>query len=361
MAEEDFSTDSWFTIAGSDNDVVLSSRARLARNLANFPFPSKMQEGECERVQSIVFDAFNHIPDSEIYRTSSVENIDPVGIKLLEERGVLEVPHPAKIGLVYRSDGKVSCTVNHIDHVRIASFVSGFDFDRAFVLAHQVDEALQEKVQFAASYDFGYLTARPMSSGSGMRLSVRVHLPSLSLLNRIAAVSKELSSRGISFTSCFGSGSNSAALGFFYQISTNTSSSGTEFDQIADIASEVKKLIAQERLAREDLLKEKETEVKNLVLRALGLSRYSFLLPLRESIELIGSIKLGKELNLLSGIEDSVLHSLLYRLQDGNLTYLMNENTFAFEKDIEANSYKKHERLRAFVLGQALDEIIVNN
>lgn len=353
--------DSWYSAGGAECDVVLSTRVRLARNLANFPFPAKLRESDGERIQSIVTDAFNHLEDAGSYHISSLDGVNPLAIRIFQERGLLKPDYSEKeCGIVLCNDGKISCTINTLDHIRIASFSPGFDFDSAFSRAHEVDEGLQRSIQFAASYDFGYLTSSVMDCGSGLKLSVRVHLPALSLLGRIASLSRELCAKGLGFSASYGSGSQGSSLGAFYQLYSMNSTAGTEFDQVATLAGACKKLVEAERAARDECMKNRLSEVRNIMYRSVALARYSMFVPLRESIELISGVKFGKEMGFLAGIEDSTIHGLLYNVQEAHLEYMRKSGDFKFEKDIASDDAKKIERLRALILQENFEDIVLS-
>ena len=352
--------DAWYTYAGTDEDVVLSSQVRLSRNLANFPFTSRMVPSDSSRVQAIVFDAFNHFENADEFHAVDLKHLDQMGTKILEERGVLDGASGENSGIILRSDGRVSCAVNVVDHVRINSFTTGLDLDKVVLLARGVDDSLQKRIQFAASYDFGYLTASLMDSGSGMKLTMCMHLPCLSLLGRIASVSQKFASKGISFTACYGSGTHGSALGWFYQISSNNSSVGTEFDQLASVVSCAKQLVEMERSAREECKKTMLSTVKNIMYRSVALARYSMFVSGRETVDLVGGVKLGKDMDLMTGIDDASLHALLFRLQEGHLEYVLKNGNFNFEKDIASDTVKKVERLRALSLQECFEDIILS-
>ncbi|MFA6937057.1 MAG: hypothetical protein WCQ67_02370 [Treponema sp.] len=351
------STGAWYSCSGKDDDVILSTRIRLARNLADFPFPPKLQESDSIRIQEIAFDVFNHFENSEKYQAVSVEKLDPLGSRILQERGIIDSTEGKNLGIVMRTDGKVSCTVNVVDHVRISSFVSGFDVDGALKLCREVDEEMQKKIQFAASYDFGYLTTSVKDAGSGMKISFRVHLPSLSALGKIESIATEMSKKNISFSASYGAGEIGSSLGSYYQISTVNCFTGNEFDQIAEITSEVEKIVELERSARSKCNEQMPTNARNQIYRSFGVSQFSKFLTLRESIDLIGGIKWGKDLQLLTGIEYSELHALLYRIQEAHLQFAIKNGNFNFEEDIADNTERKVCRLRALVLQESFEDI----
>ena len=123
----------WYSYTGRDGDVVVSTRVRLARNLADFLFPSAEKKDESERVQTLVFDAFSRFENPDDYHLVTTETLDALGKKILEERGVLDGSGAS--GIVMKGDGRLSCRVNSTDHVRIASFEPGLNCARASMSA----------------------------------------------------------------------------------------------------------------------------------------------------------------------------------------------------------------------------------
>ncbi|MBQ5400213.1 MAG: hypothetical protein IIU15_03165 [Treponema sp.] len=362
--------DAWYAYDGTDSDVFLSSTVCLARNLANFPFPSQLRGTDSERIQSLVFDAFNSLPDGENYQAISVNRLDPLGAKILCEREILEESaSEKKSGVIVRTDGKVTCSVNVTDHVRISSFAPGFDFNSPMTLAGTVDRGLQTKLQFAASYDFGYLTSIVDEAGSGIKFCVRMHLPSLTFLGKIPSLAAHYNDSGLSFSASFGSGGadvvggfgvNVGSLGSFYDLKTANSLSGTEFDQMANIVSVATKFRDMERSAREECKKNMDSSVRNVAFRSVSLARSSVFINLREAIVLVSGAKWGLDTGVLEGVDDTTMRALLYRIQEGHLEYVLKNGNFAFEKDIKNDSQKKIERLRAVIIQEAFENIKVS-
>ncbi|MBQ6781123.1 MAG: hypothetical protein IJP62_07790 [Treponema sp.] len=353
-------TDAWYAYDGPENDVVLSTRVRLARNLANFPFPSNCKGDDAERIQTLVFDSFAHGENPDCFQALATSDLDELGTKILIERGVLDgnaKKNPGG-GIIMRTDGKIACTVNDIDHVRISAFVPGLDGDTAYSLCRELDEALQRTVQFAASYDFGFLTAGIADSGSGMKVSVRLHLPSVSFTGGIAECFKILAEKGIDISACFGSGQGKgASLGSYYQVSTRNAGVGTEFDQMASLVAAVKYLAEYERRIREDCVQHRFTELQDSVFRAYSTAKFSLLMPQREAVDIIARIKWGKDAGLLSGIDDTALCALLYRIQEGHLQFILKNGTFHFSEDIAQNSQLQADRLRAVIMQETFEHL----
>ncbi|MCI1209064.1 MAG: hypothetical protein LKF96_06445 [Treponema sp.] len=346
----------WYASPGQFNDVILSTRARLVRNLANFPFPEDFRDDDSERVQTLVFDSFSHCSTPENFQAVSTENLDPLGLKILSERGITDTN--GGTGIILRADGKVSCTVNSRDHLRISAFIPGLDCNGAYAMCRSVDEELQQSMQFAASYDFGYLTSSLDDAGSGLKLSMRVHLPSLSFLNRIEPLINFAASKGLSVSAAFGAGDRpGTSLGQYYQISTVSAMTGNELDQITTITAMGKYLYETETAAREECRKNESTSLWDRISRSYAASRFGKLLPLREAVEIVSGVKWGLDLGYLSGTSDADLFALLYRIQEGHLEFVLKNGTFSFEKDIEKQKDLRVMRLRALITQESLSTI----
>lgn len=353
-------TDAWYAAAGPENDVVLSTRVRLARNLANFPFPPHAVQDDAERVRALVFDSFAHGESPDAFQAISADDLDELGARILGERGVLDDGGKKMpgCGIVMRTDGRVACTVNAGDHVRISAFVPGLDGDAAYDMCRRLDESLQKTLQFAASYDFGFLTSSVLDCGSGMKVSVRVHLPAISFAGKLHDCVASLEEKGVGVSACFGAGQgNGTSLGAYYQVATRQSAVGSEFDQMAAIVSAVRYVTEYERRERTAVMHDRPTEMQDAVYRAYAAMKFSSLMTLRESVDIIGKLKWGIDAGMAGGIADSDLCALLYRIQDGHLQFVLKNGSFHFPSDIAHDKALQVERLRAVMLQEAFERL----
>ncbi len=353
-------TDAWYAAAGPENDVVLSTRVRLARNLANFPFPPHAVQDDAERVRALVFDSFAHGESPDAFQAIAADDLDELGARILGERGVLDNGGKKMpgCGIVMRTDGRVACTVNAGDHVRISAFVPGLDGDAAYDMCRRLDESLQKTLQFAASYDFGFLTSSVLDCGSGMKVSVRVHLPAISFAGKLHDCVASLEEKGVGVSACFGAGQgNGTSLGAYYQVATRLSAVGSEFDQMAAIVSAVRYVTEYERRERTAVMHDRPTEMQDAVYRAYAAMKFSSLMTLRESVDIIGKLKWGIDAGMAGGIADSDLCALLYRIQDGHLQFVLKNGSFHFPSDIAHDKALQVERLRAVMLQEAFERL----
>lgn len=361
--DEEKSSNAWYSYSGPENDVILSTRVRLARNLASFPFPKKFKDDDAERIRSLVFDSFAHCENPDRYTGVAADELDTVGAQILDERGIFEkaASRINGTGIIIRTDGKISCAINDIDHVRIASFVPGLDCEKAFTLCREVDDELQNTLQFAASYDLGFLNSSLVDTGSGMKASCRMHLPCLSFSGKLKDMLSAASEKRISVRDSFGIGNiQGSSLGFYYQVSSMNSGTGNEVDQLANVVSFVKYLAENERREREFVLRNRQTELRDRIYRAYAKVKFASLMNMREAIEVVSDIKWGKNLGFYSDVSDTDLCALLYRIQDGHLKFVLRDKRFNFPKDIEENTELKIENLRALILQEAFEKLKVN-
>ncbi len=359
------SSQEWYTKQGPDNDVVLSTRIRISRNLADFPFPQKFKNDDSVRVQTLVFDSILKNDKSSAYQTLAVASLNNLGAQMLLERGLIEhsTLNSPGAGIVMKLSGEgansgLVCTINDIDHVRISCFVPGLDCNSAYKECEKMDEILQKGLQFAASYDFGYLTSCIKDSGSGMKISCRVHLPSIAFLNEIPKLFESLYSKGIVAEPAFGmSAEIGASIGSFYQLSSCIAGNGSELEQIANFTGNMKAVIELERKSRDTVLQKRTTEVTNQILKSYSLAKFCLLFDLRDSIKIISDIKWGKNLDLIKEIDDSELTSLIYRVQESHLKYVIKNGNYNFPMDISANEKKQVERFRSLILQDTFEHL----
>ncbi len=355
-------TGAWYSKEGKDNDVVLSSRVRLARNLVNYPFPHSFKGDDGERVCALVFDAFANIKDAEKYQNVAIRNLEPMGQHILIERGVVtsDIVSQPNSGVIVRMDGYISCTVNCVDHIRLSSFLPGFSGLEAFEVLQPLDSELQKKLQFAASKEFGFLTSNLKDCGSALKLSYVLHLPSIVNSGIFERIFKDFMSRGFNISGYYGTGGNSGtSLGSYYEISNYSCLEGNEQSQLAAVNAAVENLIEIERKKRAELADNKPTIIQDSVLRALAIIQYSSFIGNREGIDLLSRVKWGLDMKLFSGITDAEILSLLYRIQPAHLQYIIRTENLNWEKDITTQE-EKIDRLRSIVMKECLEKIKID-
>lgn len=315
----------WLRGSGPLSEIVISSRVRLARNVSEHLFLtrcSRQQRREIEhRVRDAVLDA--RLAPRVLY--VDLEEAPEIDRQLLVERHLISKPHAAAEGargVAISSDETLSIMVNEEDHLRIQVLRSGLQLEEAWEQINAVDDALDDRLEFAFHPKWGYLTACPTNVGTGIRVSVMLHLPALKLTGEIEKVFRAAKDLKLAVRGLYGEGTE--ATGDFYQIS-NQSTLGKDETQIIDEFKEkvIPKIIEYEQHARRALKEERLAALDDKVFRALGTLRSARLLSSEEVLFLLSHVRMGINLARLREVEVKTVNELLLTTQPAHLQRLI--------------------------------------
>lgn len=324
-----------------DNDVVISSRIRLARNLSDIPFPPVMTEDEAEKVKESVKKA---IFDSKTILSTQFSEYDMKKITPLERQSLVErhlispdLAQNTKNGsALIKNDGTVSILINEEDHLRIQTIFNGLNLREAWDLADKIDDLIEENISYAFDEKLGYLTACPTNVGTGIRASVMVHLPALTITGQIGNILNSVSKIGIAVRGMYGEGTQS--LGDIYQISNQVTLGQSEKDIIENLEGIVKQIITNERKAREDLYKKRKVQIEDRIGRSYGLLTNAKVISTQEFMRLISDVRLGAVLNIVN-LDIQKIDEITTHIQPGNLQKIIGKQLEPYERDIKRAEY----------------------
>jgi len=334
----------WLRGSGPESDIVISSRIRLARNLADFPFISRATDQDRARIEKALRDA---IPDTEngakmLY--VDVEQLGPVDRQFLVERHLISREHAESQGaraVVIDPAETLSVMINEEDHLRIQVLFSGLNLTKAWELINRVDDRIESKVTYAFHPRLGYLTACPTNVGTGMRVSVMLHLPALVLTRQIDKVFRSLQKISLAVRGLYGEGSQ--AMGDFYQISNQVTLGKSEERLIKDVVDIVPKIIEYERTARQFLIKESQENLHDRVSRAYGILRTAQTISSEETMHLLSSVRMGVNLGLIDDLEIPTINELFLKTQPAHLQKLTGAELDTADRNIErARFLRRH-------------------
>jgi protein arginine kinase len=327
---------SWMANDGENADIAMSTRIRLARNLNNFQFPYAFTEDEAMKVDkeisAVLLDKgkeldyhFTHI---DIQETPQLER------EVLVEKHLIS-PYLAKgqhSGSVLLSDNEeLSVMVNEEDHLRIQSLQSGFHLQEAYQVAHQLDSLLEKHLSYAFHEKFGYLTSCPTNTGTGMRASVMLHLPALTMSHQINRIIPAISRLGMVVRGSYGEGSE--ALGNVYQISNQLTLGKSEYEILQDLQNMTEQIIQQERRAREAIMDTSPLVLEDRIYRSLGILTHSRLLTTEEAAKCLSDVRLGIDLKMIKDMDVSILNELMIFMQPAFLQQYSNKPLQPKERD----------------------------
>jgi protein arginine kinase len=238
--------------------------------------------------------------------------------------------------------------VHEEDHIRLQSLAPGFQLDQAFAAAVDLDRAIESRLELSHSPQLGYLTACPTNVGTGLRASVMLHLPALSLVrSELEKVFAAAQRTGLAVRDQHGEGSR--AIGDYYQISNQITLGRAEGQLVDDLKSLVPRIIDFERKVRAVLLKEQKAALKDRVSRSLGILRTARAMPTESALAHLSNLRLGVHLGILSDVTIDSLNQLVVQAQRGHLQALSQKTPV--ETLIDAS---ERDRLRAGLLRKRL-------
>lgn len=311
---------SWLNHDGPETDVVLTSRVRFARNIAGIPFVNRCVPSDLRSVMGI---AEQHLLEADLGLTwVPLRETPQLDRQVLVERHLISGQHakgelPRAVA-ISTPDESLSIMVNEEDHFRIQMIRPGLALNEVFKRINAVDDTIESRVDYAFHPQFGYLTACPTNVGTGIRLSVMLHLPGLKLANEIEKVRRAAQAMSLAVRGIYGEGSE--ASGDMYQISNQTTLGKSETDLLHQFESEIiPQVIEYERVARRSLLEKRRVFLEDQVFRALGILQNARLLKADEALGLISHVRLGVALDLIDHIPLRTLNELVLLTQPGHL------------------------------------------
>jgi protein arginine kinase len=355
----------WLRGQGADSDVVVSSRVRLARNIAGYPFLSRASRVQRAEILDLCRDRLLTCGIAQQMLWVDVHQAPPLDRTLMLERhliskehakgvipgGAKGEPQPAESAdaamapvpgapvsngeargvAVSLPDESVSVMVNEEDHLRLQVLLSGLELGAAYQRVNQVDDLIPgagrtsgRVLEYAFSPRFGYLTCCPTNVGTGIRVSVMLHLPGLKLTGELEKVRRATRDMNLAVRGYYGEGSEAA--GEFYQISNQTTLGKSEAQILKEFEQEIMpQVINYERQARRLLLEKRRRLLEDRVFRALGILRHARLLSPEEAITMLSDVRLGVVTGLVKGVTEQDVNQLILLTQPAHLQRVLGQ------------------------------------
>ncbi|MCL2755887.1 MAG: hypothetical protein FWE45_02430 [Firmicutes bacterium] len=328
------------------NSLIVSTRVRLARNLERVPFKTEVVDA-FDSVATTIKNANPH------YLSVRIDQLHGKVANALYEQHLIsrELLSNSKNGMIVvkddkvedvtRSNERVCVMLGEEDHIRIQVIKQGFDLQSCFNTAKKISDDISKEHKIAHRNDFGYLTTCPTNLGTGMRASVMMFLPALSLTNQISVVARQLKGEKITIRGVYGEGSKSA--GYMYQIS-NQACLELDEGEILEKVNEIVRLIAVREIdLQKSLLDESPDQIINQVMRSLGILTHAHMISSDEAVEHLAWLKLGDCIGIVK-FKPGALDDLFFVIQPATLT-TQNE---------KASEYVTRDKMRAKKISEVL-------
>ena len=320
----------WYLGVGEQSDIVVSTRIRLARNLNEYPFPNKLNTKSRTALNNIIKDAVESDNKFDL-RFVEMKSLARFEAASMAERHIISPEFASDAdgrALMISKDEDICIMLNEEDHIRIQIMKSGFALDEAYQVADEIDDLLGNKLEYAFDERIGYLTQCPTNLGTGMRASVMLHLPALTMNGQIHKLINTISKLGLTFRGAFGEGTK--ATGDMYQLSNQITLGISEEFAIRNLKAITLQLCANERAAREELLKSIDTE--DAIFRAYGALKWARLLSTKELMDNLSLVRLGSVAGKIS-VPIETLNELMISMQPASINVMAAQKLDEKERD----------------------------
>lgn len=333
----------WYDDNSADRDIIVSSRVRLARNLKDYPFEPRLDKTGEEEIAEKIKKAFD---GCEGYHFRDFSAVDENEKYSMVERHLISPDFARKNGtsaIVENTEKGLCIMVLEEDHLRIQSIRAGLDLDGALSACMEADDIVDRHETIAFDDALGYLTHCPTNLGTGMRASVMMFLPAMTMTGKIKGLSHQLSALGLTVRGITGEGS--AARGSLYQFSNCTSQGQSEEEIISNLKEAALKIAGLESKLREEMKNQSGDIVRDRIMRSFGTMRYAYIMDSDEMYKLYSDVRLGICLGYVTDISTAELDRLLISMLPATLAAGHDKPLSAGERD----------RLRAEKIRKALE------
>lgn len=341
----------WLKGTGPNSDIVISSRIRLARNLDILPFPHWANKKQSEDALNAVEKAASRIEyfkSATVFRLAELDGVDK---QFLVERHLMSYEHAQKAdqkAVIIDESEVVSVMVNEEDHIRMQVMQSGLNLFEAWRIINRLDDALAKELPFAFLADWGYLTACPTNTGTGMRGSVMLHLPALVMTRQINRVLSAIAKLSFTTRGLYGEGTQ--ATGNFFQISNQVSLGHNEEEIIENINALIRQVVDQETQARDALFSRSKAMLEDRISRSAGILKSAHIITSEETIELLSMLRLGCDLGIIRDIDRRAINELFIITQPAHLQKIENKKLSSQERDVKRAAIIR-EKLKNTMIG----------
>ncbi len=323
---------------GQDADIVISSRVRLARNLAKFPFPHLLNPEKGEKFIQLFNEVWRKIsPEMQGMTLLMFDQLSNLDRQILVEKHLISPNHAknnsAYSGVLVNDDGSLAIMINEEDHLRIQCFLPGLQLEESLDRAQQIDDALEGELSLAFDERRGYLTACPTNTGTCMRASVMLHLPAFVVSGQLNFLFQNISQLGMTVRGLYGEGTE--VVGNLFQMSNQITLGQTEEDIRSKLTSVTGQIVEQERAMRQRIQSDMPYPLEDRVGRAYGILTNARVITSNEAMNMLSDLRLGVDLGIIKDIDVFALNQLLVAIRPAHLQKKAGSEMEAFARDIK--------------------------
>ncbi len=325
----------WLNGEDDADGMIVSCRARLARNISTLPFAPKATLDDQEQIIEQVLGAAQQgrqMSNAAFFKMNTLQSNER---RLLVERHLISpalAESKGQRGLLFNPDESLSVMINEEDHMRLQAILPGLQPMQAWQEVNALDDELGGLLRYAHSEQWGFLTACPTNTGTGLRVSVLVHLPALVVTEDMERVMRGLTQMTFTVRGYHGEGTN--AVGNLFQISNQSTMGVPEGEIVEKLVEVTRQIMAHEKEAQAAVLKEAPSQVEDKVWRAYGLLAHARVLSSQEFMNLLSAVRLGRSLGIIDGMSSGFINQLMIITQPSHLQAEAGVDLSPEERDI---------------------------
>jgi protein arginine kinase len=302
----------WFSGSGPLADVVISSRIRLARNLAGHKFLGRCTNAEKTEILKKLKDVLLSLELGDEVFYISIDKAPDLDRHFLVERHLISRHHAfgkGPRGAVIARRESFTAMINEEDHLRLQILKSGMCLSECAEQINHIDDMIEKKIDYAFHPRYGYLTACPTNLGTGIRVSVMLHLPALKMTGQIEKFLNTAKDMTLAVRGLFGEGTEAA--GDFYQLSNQATLGVAEKDIVSQFEKAIiPEIVEYEYAARKHLLDKEIDVLDDKISRATALLKNAHLISSQEALFLLSHLRLGINMRERMGATTPAIENL---------------------------------------------------
>ena len=330
----------WLFGTGEDNDVVISCRIRLARNLVGFPFPTRATEQDRLSIQDTVRQAAAELFPEKDYYFTDIQAVSPLDREYLLERQLITrelVAAEQTHALLIDRQERFCVIVNEEDHIQIHTAKSGLVPQNVWEQVSNIDDLLASKLDYVFHEKYGFLTSSVTNVGTGMRIFAMLHLPALVITGEMDKVARSLQKKNLTVRGLYGEGNR--AYGDFFFVGNRITLGKSEEELIAKMTDLVPQIVGYERQARNFLVTNRRDIILDRCSRSAGTLRTAQTINCVETLLHLSNIRLGIHTGLLKGLDIGMVNSLFLHTLPAHLQKIQGTELSQAEQDVVRATY----------------------
>lgn len=318
----------WIHSETKSGDIVLFTKIELLRNLKGVKFVKNIDQNEARTMAQNIYNKLSSSVENLLFLKSweiSKNELNYYKDKEIASDKLIETKN--KSAIITSGDETLSILVNEHEHIKIQGITAGFEIEQTYEAANDVDNLILKYFPYEFDNKYGYLTSSIKNLGTGLKVSMLVHLPALKSNNRLKDVQESLKNDSISIEELY----KDANL---YIIQNNVTLGMSEEQILESFKEAVYYVIKEEKRNRDDIISEKNIYLQDKVNRAYGILTYAKLISEEESLKLLSDIRMGIEMSILD-ISKALINEAFIKSRNSSIQRDLKEILSKEELDYE--------------------------